>query len=152
LPCAQSPLKKSQPLASTEERLQWLNKGLAGERWARVSSWEVARAGTSFSVETASHWRKKNPKAKLFWIMGSDQWRVLPQWKDFNKLARWVRFLVFPRPILPKRRSGIGMSLLPARFDLSSTQIRHRLKLGLSIRGMVLPQIEKLVQESRSYR
>jgi hypothetical protein len=26
------------------------------------------------------------------------------------------------------------------------------LKQGLSIRGMVLPQIERLVQESRSYR
>jgi nicotinate-nucleotide adenylyltransferase len=152
LPCAQSPLKNNQPIASSLERLRWLKKGLAGERWAKVSSVEIARAGTSYSVDTASYWRKKNPNAKLFWIMGSDQWKVLPQWKEFKKLARWVHFLVFPRPVPPKSRRGIRMSLLPARFDLSSTQIRHRLKQGLSIRGMVLPQIEKLVQESRSYR
>jgi nicotinate-nucleotide adenylyltransferase len=152
LPCAQSPLKKSQPLASAGERLRWLKKGLAGERWAKVSSLEIARLGTSYSVDTASYWRKKNPNAKLFWIMGSDQWKVLPQWKDFKKLARWVHFLVFPRPVPPKKRSGIRMSPLSVRFDLSSTQIRHRLKQGLSIRGMVLPQIERLVQESRSYR
>jgi len=152
LPCAQSPLKNNRPIASALERLQWLKKGLAGERWAEVSSLEVERPGTSFSVDTASHWREKNPNAKLFWIMGSDQWKVLPQWKEFKKLARWVHFLVFPRPIPPKSRKGIKMSLIPARFDLSSTQIRHRLKQGLSIRGMVLPQIEKLVQESRSYR
>jgi len=152
LPCAQSPLKNSRPIASPLERLKWLKKGLAGERWARVSSLEIARAGTSYSVDTASYWRKKNPNAKLFWIMGSDQWKVLPQWKEFQKLARWVHFLVFPRPVPPKSRCGIRMSLLPARFDLSSTQIRHRLKQGLSIRGMVLPQIEKLVRESRSYR
>jgi nicotinate-nucleotide adenylyltransferase len=152
LPCAQSPLKNSRPIASPLERLRWLKKGLAGERWAKVSSLEIARTGTSYSVDTASYWREKNPNAKLFWIMGSDQWRVLPQWKDFKKLARWVHFLVFPRPVSPKKRSGIRMSLLPVRFDLSSTQIRHRLKQGLSVRGMVLPQIEKLVQESRSYR
>jgi nicotinate-nucleotide adenylyltransferase len=152
LPCAQSPLKNNRPIASALERLQWLKKGLAGERWAEVSSLEVERPGTSFSVDTASHWREKNPNAKLFWIMGSDQWKVLPQWKEFKKLARWVHFLVFPRPIPPKSRNGMKMSLIPARFDLSSTQIRHRLKQGLSIRGMVLPQIEKLVQESRSYR
>jgi len=152
LPCAQSPLKKSQPLASAGERLRWLKKGLAGERWAKVSSLEIARLGTSYSVDTASYWRKKNPNAKLFWIMGSDQWKVLPQWKDFKKLARWVHFLVFPRPVPPKKRSGIRMSPLPVRFDLSSTQIRHRLKQGFSIRGMVLPQIERLVRESRSYR
>jgi nicotinate-nucleotide adenylyltransferase len=152
LPCAQSPLKNNRPIASALERLQWLKKGLAGERWAEVSSLEVERPGTSFSVDTASHWREKNPNAKLFWIMGSDQWKVLPQWKEFKKLARWVHFLVFPRPIPPKSRNGMKMSLIPARFDLSSTQIRHRLKQGLSIRGMVLPQIEKLVQESRFYR
>jgi nicotinate-nucleotide adenylyltransferase len=152
LPCAQSPLKNNRPIASTLERLRWLKKGLAGERWAKVSSLEIARPGTSYSVDTASYWRKKNPNAKLFWIMGSDQWKVLPQWKDFKKLARWVHFLVFPRPVPPKKRSGIRMSPLPVRFDLSSTQIRHRLKKGLSIRGMVLPQIERLVQESRSYR
>jgi nicotinate-nucleotide adenylyltransferase len=152
LPCAQSPLKNNRPIASALERLRWLKKGLAGERWAKVSSLEVERAGASYSVDTASHWREKSPNAKLFWIMGSDQWKVLPQWKEFKKLARWVHFLVFPRPILPKSRKGIKMSLIPARFDLSSTQIRHRLKQGLSIRGMVLPQIEKLVQESRSYR
>jgi len=152
LPCAQSPLKNNRPIASALERLQWLKKGLAGERWAEVSSLEVERPGTSFSVDTASHWREKNPNAKLFWIMGSDQWKVLPQWKEFKKLARWVHFLVFPRPIPPKSRNGMKMSLIPARFDLSSTQISHRLKQGLSIRGMVLPQIEKLVQESRFYR
>lgn len=152
LPCAHSPLKKSQPIASSVERLRWLKKGLAGEKWAKVSSWEIARLGTSYSIDTASHWRKHNPNAKLFWIMGSDQWKVLPQWKEFKKLARWVHFLVFPRPIPPKSRNGIRMSLLPVRFDLSSTEIRHRLKQGLSIRGMVLPQLEKVVQESRSYR
>jgi len=151
LPCAHSPLKKSQPIASSVERLRWLKKGLAGERWAKVSSWEIARSGTSFSVDTASRWREMNPKAKLFWIMGSDQWKVLPHWKDFKKLARWVHFLVFPRPNSPERRNTIGMSLLPVRFDISSTLIRQRLKQGLSIRGMVPTQIERLVQESRSY-
>jgi nicotinate-nucleotide adenylyltransferase len=151
LPCAHSPLKKSQPIASGVERLRWLKKGLAGERWAKVSSWEIARSGTSFSVDTASRWREMNPKAKLFWIMGSDQWKVLPQWKDFKKLARWVHFLVFPRPNHPKSRIGIQMSLLPLRFDISSTVIRQRLKQGLPIRGMLPKQIERLVQESRSY-
>jgi nicotinate-nucleotide adenylyltransferase len=152
LPCSQSPLKNNRPTASALERLRWLKKGLAGEKWAKVSSLEVERAGTSYSVDTASHWREKSPNAKLFWIMGSDQWKVLPKWKEFKKLGRWVHFLVFPRPIPPKSRKGIKMSLIPARFDLSSTQIRYRLKEGLSIRGMVLPQIEKPILESRSYR
>jgi nicotinic acid mononucleotide adenylyltransferase len=44
------------------------------------------------------------------------------------------------------------MTILPLRFDLSSTEIRQRVLRGLSIRGMVLENLEKRVGESRSYR
>ncbi|NBS06937.1 MAG: nicotinate (nicotinamide) nucleotide adenylyltransferase [Verrucomicrobia bacterium] len=152
LPCARSPLKSSQPIAPSLERLQWLKTGLAGEKWARVSSWEIMRPGLSYSVDTALCWRLKHPGAQLFWIMGSDQWKVLHQWKDHKKLSRIVHFLVFPRPNPPRPRTAVKMSVLPERFDISSTQIRQRLKQKLSIRGMVPPEIEKRIQVSRFYR
>ena len=152
LPCARSPLKSFQPKASAKERLRWLKKGLSGEKWAKVSDWEVKRSGVSFSVDTAAYWKKHVPQGALFWIMGSDQWSLLPQWKDFRRLARWVHFLVFPRPENPKPRRGIRMTILPVRFDLSSTEIRQRVSRGLSIRGLVLEDLEKYICESPSYR
>ena len=45
LPCAQSPLKKVQPLATASARIGWLRQGLSSESWARVSSWEIDRKG-----------------------------------------------------------------------------------------------------------
>jgi nicotinate-nucleotide adenylyltransferase len=152
LPCAHSPLKSFQPKASPKERLNWLKKGILGEKWAQVSDWEIKRTGVSYSVDTAAYWKMQVPNGDLFWIMGSDQWRVLPQWKDFRRLARWVHFLVFPRPETPKPRRGIHMTILPVRFDVSSTEIRQRVIRGLSIRGLVLEGLEKSISESRSYR
>lgn len=152
LPCAHSPLKSAQPHASTDERMRWLKKSLAREKWAEISSFEIKRAGVSYSVETAAYWRQKHPQASLFWIMGSDQWQTLPQWKDFRQLAQWVHFLVFPRPKEPKSRRGVGMTLLPFRFDFSSTEIRQRVQKGHSVRGLVSEKIEASVQESRFYQ
>ena len=152
LPCAHSPLKSFQPKASPKERLSWLKKGLLGQKWAQASDWEIKRTGVSYSVDTAAYWKMQVPNGDLFWIMGSDQWRVLPQWKDFRRLARWVHFLVFPRPETPKPRRGIHMTILPVRFDVSSTEIRQRVIRGLSIRGLVLEGLEKSISESRSYR
>ena len=152
LPCAHSPLKSSQPKASAKERLSWLKKGLSGQKWAQVSDWEIKQSGVSFSVDTAAYWKKKGPQAALFGSLGSDQWNLLPQWKDFRRLARWVHFLVFPRPENPKPRRGIRMTILPVRFDLSSTEIRQRVLRGLSVRGLVLEDLEKCICESRSYR
>ncbi|MCX6946789.1 MAG: nicotinate (nicotinamide) nucleotide adenylyltransferase [Verrucomicrobia bacterium] len=152
LPCAQSPLKKFQPVAPAADRLRWLKQGLLGQRWAKVSNWEIGRSGISYSIDTAAHWREMAPAAKLFWIMGSDQWSVLPDWKDFRKLARWVHFLVFPRPERPKARRGISMSVLPCRFDVSSTEIRQRVHRRLSIGGLVPARIEGAIEKSRYYR
>jgi len=152
LPCAQSPLKSFQPLAPDSKRLDWLKSGLKGQGWAKVSSWEIDRSGISYSVETARHWKMKNPQAGLYWILGSDQWQQLPRWKNFSDLARLVHFLVFPRPEIPHKKPGVRMSVIPARFDISSTEIRMRLKKGLSIKGLVPTELDGQLTRSRFYR
>jgi nicotinate-nucleotide adenylyltransferase len=152
LPCAQSPLKSFQPLAPDSKRLDWLKTGLKGQGWAKVSSWEIDRSGISYSVETARHWKMKNPQAGLYWILGSDQWQQLPRWKNFSDLARLVHFLVFPRPEIPHKKPGVRMSVIPARFDISSTEIRMRLKKGFSIKGLVPTELDGQLRRSRFYR
>lgn len=152
LPCAQSPLKSFQPLAPDAKRLDWLKSGLKGQGWAKVSPWEIDRRGISYSVETARHWKIKNPHAGLYWILGSDQWGQLPRWKNFSDLARLVHFLVFPRSEIPLKKPGVKMSVIPARFDISSTEIRMRLKKGLSIKGLVPCELEGQLKRSRFYR
>jgi len=152
LPCAQSPLKSFQPLAPDSKRLDWLKTGLKGQGWAKVSSWEIDRSGISYSVETARHWKMKNPQAGLYWILGSDQWQQLPRWKNFSDLARLVHFLVFPRPEIPHKKPGVRMSVIPARFDISSTEIRMRLKKGFSIKGLVPTELDRQLRRSRFYR
>ena len=152
LPCAQSPLKSFQPRAPDIKRLDWLKSALRGQGWAKVSPWEIDRRGNSYSVETARHWKMENPRAGLYWILGSDQWEQLPRWKNFSDLARLVHFLVFPRPEIPRKISGLKMSVIPFRFDISSTEIRLRLKKRLSIKGLVPVELEGQLRRSRFYR
>ena len=94
----------------------------------------------------------KNPRAGLYWILGSDQWEQLPRWKNFSDLARLVHFLVFPRPEIPQKKSGVRMSVIPARFDISSTEIRMRIKKGLPIKGLVPAELEGKLKRSRFYQ
>ena len=84
--------------------------------------------------------------------MGSDQWEQICSWRDYRELGKLVRFLVFPRPHPPRPVRGLRITPVPLRFDLSATEIRKRVKQRKSIRGMVLPSVEKLIQNSRSYR
>ncbi|NDB99930.1 MAG: nicotinate (nicotinamide) nucleotide adenylyltransferase [Verrucomicrobia bacterium] len=152
LPCARSPLKRVPPVASDRFRLSLLRAGLKGQSWAKVSDWEIRQGGVSYTVETMRAWRSRFPRASLFWIMGSDQWELLSEWKDPRELARNLEFLVFPRPHRPRARRSFRMREIPLRLDISSTEIRKRLKKGVSVRGMVLAPVEAMLPRYRPYR
>jgi nicotinate-nucleotide adenylyltransferase len=145
-------LKSSRPIASDRARLGWLRAGLKGDSWAKVSPWEVDRQGPSYSFEAARHWKTLEPKGELYWILGSDQWSTLPRWKNYRELGGLVKFLVFPRPEVAQPLARMKMQSIPLRLDISATEIRKRVHGRLSIRGLVLPGVEKSLRRSRVYR
>lgn len=138
-------------MASDAVRLQCLRASLRKIPWAKVSDWEIKHRGPSYSMMTALHWRKTHPRIGLDWILGSDQWKQIRSWRNYRKLGKLVRFLVFPRPDVPKPIRGLRMLIVPFRFDLSASYIRQRLRKKQGIQGMVLPEVEKIIRQSRSY-
>ena len=129
-----------------------LRKGLQGQRWAEVSDWETRQGGVSYTVDTVRAWQRKHTRASLYWIMGSDQWNLLPSWKEAQVLRKMLRFLVFPRPDSPRGRRGFRMRQIPLRLDISATEIRHRIQRKLPLAGLVLPPVERLIQNNRWYQ
>src|SRR3972149_8393773 len=78
--------------------------------------------------------------ADLYWIVGSDILQELHRWKNPEKLTHFATFLVFPRPGFPMpEKLPTGFEKLDSEkiFDISSTEIRKRLKEGKSIAGLV---------------
>ena len=152
LPCAHSPLKKVRPVAGDRARLAMLREGLKGQGWAEVSDWEIKRGGVSYTVDTLRAMQKRHPRASFFWIMGSDQWDLLPSWKQPHELRRNLSFLVFPRPQSPRSRRGFRMKQIPLRLDVSATEVRRRIQKRLPITGLVPPAVETLIRKHRWYR
>ena len=152
LPCAQSPLKKARPVASDTVRLRCLRQGLRGIPWAEVSDWEIRQKGPSYSIQAVQHWKNAYPGIALDWILGSDQWKQIRSWRNYRELGKQVRFLVFPRPDQPRPMRGFTMETVPMRLDISASEIRKRLRLGTSIKGMVLAPVERIVRQTGSYR
>ena len=152
IPCAHSPLKKHRPTASQSARMAMLRSGLRGQSWARIWDGEIRHPGLSYTVDTVRHWRRARPGSCLFWILGSDQWKLLPSWKHPKELARDLHFLVFPRPERPRNRRGFRMREIPFRIDLSATEVRERIRKKLPIQGLVLPAVEGLIRRKGWYR
>lgn len=97
IPCRQSPHKNQGPVANEEERLEMLHLATEGIPWAAVSEIEMLLPPPSFSWITAEAMREVYPEARLFWLMGADQWAVIQSWARPDHLANLVEFIVHER-------------------------------------------------------
>jgi nicotinate-nucleotide adenylyltransferase len=156
IPCKQNPLKQTHPGAEDRHRLEMVLAAVQRLPWARVSDWELERSSASYSWQTVEHFRSRWPAAKLFWIVGGDQWEALEKWAKPEYLAAQVEFIVFPRhgqPLQPKL--PFIAHFLEGRVDVSSTRIREHLAAGRppeELEGQLPLSVLRYIEQHALYR
>ena len=154
VPAAQSPFKPETTPAPAKERLRWLRLALAGHERYEIDDQEIRRGGTSFTVDTLRSYTRRFPGAALFYLVGADHVPDLRQWREPEELARLARFVIIPRPdtpsaVLPAPFQGIALTGFP--FGVSSSQIRARIKGGLSIQHLVPAAVAEAICHNPLY-
>lgn len=154
IPAAQSPFKPDAQPAPAAERLRWLRLALAADTTAEVDDQEIRRRGPSYSIDTVRDYATRYPGAELFYLIGADQTAQLHLWREAEELARLAQFLVIPRPGEPSAPPKIpfrGRVLRGCPTGVSSTEIRARLKQGLSIAHLTPPAVAEALANKRLY-
>jgi nicotinate-nucleotide adenylyltransferase len=154
IPAAQTPFKPECPSAPAEMRLQWLRLALAGNTRCEVDDQEIRRGGVSYTIETARHFAKKFPQAKLFYLIGADNVPKLNEWREADELARLLEFAAVPRPgQVPVAFPGPfhGRTLKGFPLAISSSDIRARVKARLSIEFLVPPFVAQAIHDAGAY-
>jgi nicotinate-nucleotide adenylyltransferase len=154
IPAAQSPFKPQSAPAPASERLRLLRLALAAHSHYEIDPQELHRGGTSFTIDTVQNYHQRFPQAELFYLIGADHVTTLPAWRDAEKLAGLVQFVVIPRPgeqaaPLPAPFSGRKLAGFP--LGVSSSQIRARIKQGLSVQGLVPDVVVEALRNSKLY-
>jgi nicotinate-nucleotide adenylyltransferase len=154
IPAAQSPFKQESPPASAEPRLQWLRMALAGRTDCTIDDQEIRRGSISYTIDTVRNYAKEFPGAKLFYLIGADNIATLNKWREAEELAKLVEFAAIPRSgqtsvEFPKPFQGRMLKGFP--FDVSSSEIRARVKAGLSIDLLVPPFVAQAIRDSGAY-
>lgn len=155
LPCRQSPHKERETIASEQERLQLLKLATASLPWAEVCDWEYHQPSPSYSWRTAEVFQKKWPSAQLFWLMGWDQWKVLPSWNRFDYLAQLVEFIVHARNGQTGQEvshPGACAHFVSGNHAASSSQIRALLASDSILpKGWLPEQVMEFLTENSHY-
>ena len=160
VPAAQSPFKPDHKPTPAKERLRLLRLALAGKTWCEIDEQEIKRGGVSYSIDTVRDYHRRFPQAELYYLIGADHISQLPKWREADDLARLVEFVVIPRP--GEQMDGAASQLaLPSPFcgrklrgvpvGISSSQIRERVKAGLSIQHLTPAEVEEAIRNNRLY-
>jgi nicotinate-nucleotide adenylyltransferase len=131
-----------------------LHLALADNPWCEVDEQELGRGGVSYAVDTLRHYAAKFPGAALFYLIGADNSTALPQWRAAEELARLAEFVVIPRPGEPAKPPVApfrGQLLRGWPMEVSSSEIRARVKAGLTITHLVPGPVAEVIHNNRLY-
>ncbi len=146
---ASQPLKERHGVAAMH-RLRMAQLAADGIPGLEVDGREVARGGTSYTVETLRELAGEYPRTELVLLLGSDAAAQLPQWREAEAVLRLARPVVFSRAgaAVPE---GLEAIAVPA-MEISSTEIRRRAARGLSLRGWVPERVADYISGLDLYR
>jgi nicotinate-nucleotide adenylyltransferase len=157
VPAAVQPLKAGQTVASAAQRLAMVRCLVVDDPRFDVSTMEIDRGGLSYTVDTLTALSELWPHAQLFWLVGSDVIQSFAKWREPRRIAELATLVVL-------HRAGVGAApdlgsvpgaprlLESRRIDISSTEIRERVRAGKSIRGFVPDAVATFIATERLYR
>jgi len=152
LPCKKSPHKTTGPVASDSARYRMLELATADLPWARVSDFELKRPLPNYTWATVEALQETSLKeARLFLLIGLDQWEALPRWSQPEKLAAALEFIVVGRDGEASPRAGYRAHFITGDHPASASAIR--LRLGAGEKAHWLPQpVRPFISEKDLYR
>lgn len=178
IPAAEPPHKEVSGEISFAHRLAMVEAAIKDYPAFQASDLELQRSGKSFSVDTLEILRQEDPQGERYFIIGLDSYRDIASWKDFSRLFGLSHLVVTTRPgvvikdplePLPvamhkdfcydeeakkiRHKSGNHLIFLQeTRLDISSTQIRKRIRQGQPIEHLVPHAVAAYIEENGLYK
>jgi len=163
MPARLQPLRQNERATTPEHRAAMLERAIIGNPNFALSRIEFERPGPSFTADTMALLRERQPRgSELFFILGVDALADLPRWKDPERLITLCRLVAFNRPgcTFEPRELFLKMPLLRERIiflegprlEISSTDLRRRIRHGLPIRYLLPDAVAEYIQSHRLYR
>jgi len=155
IPAGRPPHKEGRTFAPAADRLAMVEGAVAGNSRFAVSAIELEGGGPSFTIDTVRR-LKAQGLTEVALILGADSLVELGSWREPEALLAECRVLVVDRP-------GSDLSLAPEpfrrqarlvrapRLDISSRDIRARVRARMSIRYLVPEVVREYIGERGLY-
>ena len=164
IPAASPPHKQHQQVTPAMYRYRMTVLATEDNPHFMVSPLEMQRSGPSYSIDTVHELIERfGASTQFYFIAGADAIQELPTWERITELLRLCHFIAVSRPgtvpNLGELRARFGSLVeehihsLPApKLEISSTDVRNRVRQGRSIRYIVPAAVAQYIYREGLYR
>lgn len=181
IPSFHPPHKQEDDVPSAAHRMEMVRIATAENATFEPSDIEIKRGGKSYTIDTIEALKRTYPDAELYFITGVDSFLDIQTWSRWERLLSLCTFVVLSRPgyrfadllkidfLSPAATQVIELDrgqrvhveihagtftafleMIPL-YDISSTDIRRRVKEGRSIKYLLPEAVETYIITNKLY-
>ena len=125
-------------------------------RELEISRFEIDDARPSYAFQSIDYFTSHNPGDNLVWIIGSDAFAKIDEWKEVERVAKSVEFLVITRPGQKLESAKVAKSITYSQIeinalDISSTKVRNLIKASEPFDSLVPAGVAAYIKSQGIY-
>lgn len=149
-----NPLKEPGELLPDMKRLSMLSIAAKGAPDIDICDIELSMPKPSYTINTLDVLHERYPDTRFKLVIGSDNWRIFDQWRDYRRILDEYGVIVYPRPGYPIANEHVeGMEVVDAPMaHISSTFIRNAIARGRNMNYFLPAGVYKYIVDNKLYR
>lgn len=163
MPAGDPYFKAERGVSPDPDRAEMTKRAIADNPHFEFSDMELRREGDSYTVDTLKQLKEECPGDELFLILGSDTLFQIEKWYRPREIFQSATILSSCRNIpaqelndqMEHLRSKYGakvINLYMPNMDISSTDIRDKIRHGMSVKYFLPDPVIQYIQERGLYR
>lgn len=151
-----NPLKEESELLDEGKRLEMVQLALKGYPKLKASHFELSLPKPSYTIHTLDRLKQAYPQNEFSLIIGSDNWSVFENWKNYDEIIENYVIKIYPRLgyrifIQPRQRKSVEALDAPV-VEISSTFIREAIAEGKDIKAFLPEGIYEYINRYNLYK
>lgn len=164
IPAKLQPFKLDKQVTEGSHRLEMARLAVSGISGLEVSDHELCQERISYTYMTLRDMQQQEGRdTQIYFITGTDAFLKISTWKRAEDMLRHYSFAVGSRPgyreeeltrCIEELKTVYNTDIVKIKNrqrDISATEIRQRLEIGESLKGLVPEAVERYIEQHGLY-
>ncbi len=157
-----SKINNSDIYISDNDRKSIIELAIIDNPFVEMDTFEIDSDGVSYTIDTLEFLKNKYKETDFFLLIGEDQAINFDKWKRWEEIAQITQICVAPRNTKSFDKNKIDdifseiekhpIILNSPLIEISSTEIRNRIKKDMDFRYLVPKEVEKYIIEHHLFK